>query len=36
MNGAIWAIPKSIDVQAPAVKQAATACGPTAAAVIGP
>ena len=36
MNGAIWAIPKSIDPQAPAVKRAATACGPTAAAVVGP
>ena len=36
MNGVIWAIPKSIDPQAPAVKQAATACGPNAAAVIAP
>ncbi len=35
-NGVIWAIPKSIDVQSPAVKQAAAACGPGAAAVIGP
>ncbi len=35
MNGVVWAIPKSIDLQAPAVKQAATACGPDAAAVIG-
>jgi len=26
MNGVIWAIPKSIDIQAPAVKQAATTC----------
>ena len=36
MNGVIWAVPKSIAPQSPAVKQAATACGPTAAAVIGP
>ncbi len=36
INGVDWAIPKSIDLQAPAVKQAATACGPDAAAVIGP
>jgi hypothetical protein len=36
MNGVIWAIPKSIDPQAPAVKRAATACGPTAVAVAGP
>ena len=35
MNGVVWAIPKSIDPQAPAVKQATTACGATAAAVIG-
>lgn len=27
MNGVVWAIPKSIDLQAPAVKQAAAACG---------
>ena len=36
MNGVVWAIPKSIDLQAPAVKQAASACGSTAAAVIAP
>ncbi len=36
MNGVIWAIPKSIDLQSPAVKQAAAACGSQAAAVIGP
>jgi hypothetical protein len=36
INGVDWAIPKSIDLQAPAVKQAANACGPTAEAVIGP
>ena len=35
-NGVIWAIPKSVDVQSPAVKHAAAACGPGAAAVIGP
>ncbi|MGH2894905.1 MAG: hypothetical protein ACRDPM_16805 [Solirubrobacteraceae bacterium] len=35
MNGVIWAIPKSIDPQSPAVKRAATACGPTAATVAG-
>ncbi len=35
MNGVVWAIPKSIDPESPAVKHAATACGPTAAAVIG-
>jgi hypothetical protein len=27
LNGVDWAVPKSIDLQAPAVKQAATACG---------
>lgn len=36
MKGGIWAIPRSIDPQAPAVKQATTACGANAAAVIGP
>ena len=36
MNGVVWAIPKSIELQAPAVKQAASACGSTAAAVIAP
>ena len=36
MNGVVWAIPKSIDLQAPAVRQAATVCGSTAAAVIAP
>ncbi len=35
MNGVIWAIPKSIDPQSPAVKQAAADCGPNADAVIG-
>ncbi len=34
MNGVVWAIPKSIDLQAPAVKQAAAACGGAAGAVI--
>lgn len=34
MNGVVWAIPKSIDLQSPAVKQAAAACGGDAAAVI--
>jgi hypothetical protein len=34
INGVIFAIPKSINVESPAVKQAATACGPSAAAVI--
>lgn len=36
MNGIDWAIPKSIDLQAPAVKHAATACGPNAVSVITP
>lgn len=36
INGVDWAIPKSIDLQAPAVKQAATACGPNAVALIAP
>jgi hypothetical protein len=36
MNGVVWAIPKSIDLQAPAVKRAATDCGPNATAVINP
>jgi hypothetical protein len=36
MNGVIWAIPKSIDPQSPAVKRAATACGPNAAALVAP
>ena len=35
MNGVIWAIPKSIDLHAPAVKRAAATCA-GAAAVIGP
>lgn len=36
MNGIDWAIPKSINLQAPAVKQAATACGPDAASLLAP
>jgi hypothetical protein len=36
INGVDWAIPKSIDLQAPAVKQAATACGPNATALTAP
>jgi hypothetical protein len=36
MNGVDWAIPKSINLQAPAVKQAATACGPDAVSLISP
>jgi hypothetical protein len=36
MNGIDWAIPKSIDLQAPAVKHAATACGPNAASLLAP
>jgi hypothetical protein len=36
INGVDWAIPKSIALQAPAVKQAAAACGPNAAALIAP
>jgi hypothetical protein len=36
MNGVDWAIPKSIDLQAPAVKHAATACGPNAVSLITP
>jgi hypothetical protein len=35
INGVDWAIPKSIDLQAPAVKQAAAACGPNAVALVG-
>ncbi len=35
-NGVDWAIPKSIDLQAPAVKQAASACGPNAVGLIAP
>jgi hypothetical protein len=36
MNGVDWAVPKSIDLQAPAVKHAATACGPNAASLVAP
>jgi hypothetical protein len=36
MNGIDWAIPKSINLQAPAVKQAATVCGPDAVSLISP
>ncbi len=36
MNGIDWAIPKSINLQAPAVKQAATACGANATALLAP
>jgi hypothetical protein len=36
INGVNWAIPKSINLQAPAVKHAASACGPNATALIAP
>jgi hypothetical protein len=34
MNGVVWAIPKSVNLEAPAVRRAASACGSTATAVI--